>query len=310
MSIRFKHRLEFAALLAVKAIASRLPYRAALGLGWLLAVLGFSLFRYRRAEAVRRIRKVFGESCARDRAERIAWAAFRNFCFTAIESMRGNQITPAWVARHVSDEHVFAVLAARSRDQGGAVFALPHMGSWELAGSACQAMGIPLFSIAARQKNPLFTDYLNRQRDGSGIEILVRGEISFKTVLRNIQSGKYFAILPDVRCPTPALAVPFLGGIANIAAGMALFARQSQAPIFPCILLRHGWTRHTFKLFDPITPDHARPRDEELLRMTRAVFACFDKAIREYPDQWFWFNKRWILDPVEPPAASISRPPP
>jgi len=32
--------------------------------------------------------------------------------------------------------------------------------------------------------------------------------------------------------------------------------------------------------------------------MTLAVMKIIDDAIRSNPGQWFWFNKRWILDPL------------
>jgi lauroyl/myristoyl acyltransferase len=306
--ISLQHRLEYAALIGFKGAANLLPYRAALFLAWLLALLGFYGLRYRRAEAIRRIRSVFGASCSTAQARAIAWEAFRNFIFTAIESMRGERVDEHWIRAHVDDRGMFQIMQARAAAGQGAVAALPHMGSWELAGATYRVNRIPLFSIAAKQKNPLFNDYINRQRSRSGIEILVRGELSLKTVLRNLKQGKCFAILPDLRNPTPALAVPFLGGTANVGGGMALFARQANVPIYPIYLVREGWSRHIFHMLEPIFPDPALSRDEDLLRMTRAVFAHFDRAIRANPGQWFWYNKRWILDPVAPDA--VNPPPP
>lgn len=40
-------------------------------------------------------------------------------------------------------------------------------------------------------------------------------------------------------------------------------------------------------------------REAEELRLTREVIAHFDAAIRETPGQWFWYNKRWVLDPPQ-----------
>jgi KDO2-lipid IV(A) lauroyltransferase len=300
-----KFRLEFAALIGVKALVNRLPYKVALALGWILALIGFRLLRFRRAEAVRRIRSVFGDAVTPRRAEQIAWEAFLNFLFTGVESMRGERVDLAWFEAHLDDAGFFDTLTRLTGEGRGAVLALPHMGSWELAGAGCRVHGVPLFSIAAKQKNPLFNDYLNRQRANSGIDILVRGEGSLKQVLRNLKQGKHFAILPDVRMPTPGLLVPFLGSMANVGAGMALFARQAGAPLYPVLLVRRGWARHRLRLLDPVLPDPAAPRDADLLRMTAEVFARFDQAIRDNPGQWFWYNKRWILDPVAPdPAAS------
>jgi len=27
-----------------------------------------------------------------------------------------------------------------------------------------------------------------------------------------------------------------------------------------------------------------------------------ESAIREHPEQYFWFNKRWVLDPLDKPT--------
>jgi KDO2-lipid IV(A) lauroyltransferase len=304
-----KHRLEFAALLGVKGLVSRLPYRAALLLGWLLAVIGFRLFRFRRAEAVRRIHAVFGAGVTPRRAEAIAWEAFLNLIFTGIESMRGETVDEAWLTAHLDDEHFFETLRGLTADGRGAILALPHMGSWELAGAACRVRRVPLFSIAARQKNPLFNEYLNGQRSRSGIDILVRGDGTLKQVLRNLKQGRHLAILPDVRMPTPGLLVPFLGSIANVGAGMALFARQAGAPLHPVLLIREGWSHHRLRLLEAVRPDPAAPREADLTRMTAEVFARFEQAIREHPGQWFWYNKRWILDPLTPETTAASQPP-
>ena len=65
-----------------------------------------------------------------------------------------------------------------------------------------------------------------------------------RSVLRRLQSGEVMAVLPDVRMRTEAVGVRFLGGTANLGAGMAHFARLAKVPIVPCIILREGWTRH------------------------------------------------------------------
>ena len=35
----------------------------------------------------------------------------------------------------------------------------------------------------------------------------------------------------------------------------------------------------------------------DIERLTAAVVQLMNKVIQEHPEQWFWFNKRWVLDP-------------
>jgi lauroyl/myristoyl acyltransferase len=70
------------------------------------------------------------------------------------------------------------------------------------------------------------------------------------------------------------------------------------------VVLREGWTRHRWRLVDAVYPDPALDKQADWQRMTQAVIDHFDAAIRDHPDQYFWYNKRWVLDPLEPEAAA------
>jgi len=94
------------------------------------------------------------------------------------------------------------------------------------------------------------------------------------------------------------VSVPFLGGFANVGRGMASFAIAAQVPIVPAIFMRKGWTKHEFVHFDPLYPDPMLDKEADIQRITKSVLKTLDEAIRQNPEQWFWYNGRWILDPV------------
>ncbi len=305
-----KHYAEYFALRAVGALAGILPYRAALALGWGLAWLGFYTARFRVRTAEARIREIFGPDLSRREVRRIAWGSWRNFVFSCVDLMRIPVMSPEWIMRVVSEDGIDK-LRAQAQTGQGAIIATMHMGAWEMAALACLAYKLPLFSIAARQKNLLADDYMNRLRAQTGFETILRDQHAAKGIIRRIRAGKVLAILPDVRSPTPALAVHFLGQTANIAGGMGFIARQTNAPIFPCVITRVGWGRHVYRVFDPVRPDSALDKQTDARRMTQAVFDVFDRCVRDEPEQWFWFNKRWLFDPVaaSPAAAGPETPP-
>lgn len=241
---------------------------------------------------------MFGPAMTRERAMQIARDSFRNLVLTLLDGARSRRVDRRWIERNIEDNGSFETIRAHCAAGRGAVLAVPHMGSWELAGAACPRMGIPLFSLSAKFKNPLMDEWIRQRRAASGFEMLTRGEDAMAAIPRRLKRGQCFAILPDVRHPRPALSIPFLGGTANIAPGMALFARLARVPIFPSILKRLPGRRHQFHLCPPVDPDPYCSREDDLLRMTTAVMAILDQAIRQDPGQWFWFNKRWILDPL------------
>ena len=298
MSKDFQYRLEYAALVGFTAFQNLLPYRAALTVAWAVAWFLFHVVRFRRRETFRRIREVFGADMLRRKVRRIAWLSLRNMAFNCVEMMRAPHIDKAWIDRYMPDfQTKIQIVNGLLKRNRGLIFAVPHTGNWDLAGWACNRYGIPMFSVAGKQKNPYVNAWISRQRE-NGINMLERGSGTLKQIIRLLRGGNAFAILPDVRMPTPDLSLQFLGGTANLGRGMAMFAISAGVPILPAFFLRTGWDKHEFVHFEPLFPDHSRDREEEARRLTEAVMAIVDKAVRENPEQWFWYNKRWVLTPL------------
>ncbi len=311
--MRVKHIVEYAALRAVVGVLGRLPYRAALGLMWGFAWIGHYIVRHRRAEARRRIRAVLGAAVPEARVRRIAWISWRNLCFNAVEMARFPRLSDRWLERHTDFREM-----ERGRDLQragrGAVVAVPHAGNWDLAGVVASRIGYPIFFIARRQKNPLADAWINRMRAATGARTVLNDAHLLRGVIRHLREGRFMAILPDVRVRRGGIRVPFLNGVAYWGRGAAAFARQAGVAVYPVICRREGWTRHVLQTFEAIAPDPSLDEDADVERITRRVAETLDRAILETPEQYFWYNKRWVLDPPDPPpgrseSRSIPRPP-
>jgi Kdo2-lipid IVA lauroyltransferase/acyltransferase len=297
-----KHIAEYAALRALGALIGVLPYRAALGVGWVGARISFRLIPRRTQEAQRRIREVFGDRFSDAEIRRIAWKSWLNVVFDGIELILEPRMDEAWIRGVFGPADYIAPILDVCASGRGAIIAVPHMGNWEMAAVMCHRAGIPIFSVAATQKNPLTNAYINRLRRSPGIETLARGSGAMKEIIRRLRSGQVLAILPDVRSPTPGVQVPFLGQTANLGKGTGLFARHADVPVFPCAVRRAGWSRHTGTVYPAIWPDTTLDKEQDAHRITGLVVAALEKEIRAHPGDWFWYNKRWVLDP--PPATS------
>lgn len=293
---RTKHLIEYGALRALIALVNLLPLRAALACGWALAWLSLPLAQRRVREAMRRMRQVLGPGPS-DRELR-TWAriSWRNLFFNAIELARAPQLNLREIDRRLEAVH-FEKLLQMNREVGGFVLAVCHMGNWDYAGSAARLLGLPLFAIMRTQSNPLVNQYIASIRERIRFESVDRHR-ALGSVIKRMRAGQVFTILPDVRAKTAdsAIRVPFLGGRAHLMGGMGLFAHVTGKPIVTTIVTRIGWTRHRWVVQDPVYPDPSADRDADILRMTSEVMARFDEAIRTYPEQYFWYNKRWVLD--------------
>ena len=294
-----EHHAEEGLLLLFGTTVRLLPLRIALLLGWLIALIGHHLVRFRRTEARRRIRHVLDKNLTPAQINKIAWISWRNLCFNAVEAIRFKTLTRENLPFDNSVTPLISTLKKQLKESpSGAIAATIHMGNWDLAGIITDLHQIPIFSIARRQKNPLTDAYLNRARNSFNMEILLNDNHILKEIIRRLKQRQLFALLPAVRSPRPARQIPFLNGPANLGAGAALFARQCDCPILPVITHRIGWSQHTFIQLHPITPDPTAEKEADQQRMMEELMAQFSTAIKANPEQYFWYNKRWVLDPL------------
>ena len=263
-----------------------------------LAVFAFDVLRINRKRTIERIRSVFPEKTAAE-ARRIAVFSLGNLIQNAVELIRAPKLDKDWITKHVDDIAMYSKELQKYVDEGkGVVIMVPHSGNWYMAAWAMASYGIPMFAIAAKQRNPLIDKWMNKQY-GDGIDVVERGSARVMHEIKDrILKGQIFAILPDLRVMAPDVSVPFLNGTANVSHGGAMFAVRTSSPVIVAMMRRING-RHVFDHLGTLRPDPDAPdRRTEACRITYEAMKLIDAAIKKTPEQWFWFNKRWILEPV------------
>lgn len=297
MNYSIKHLNEYLLLRLFGGLLFILPKPVAQALGWMAARIMFHLIRYRRAEAERRI--ITALNCTPERAKEIAWGSILGLCLMSVESLRMAKFRAKKLANHPAGA-AYAKLYHEHKERFGEacgmIFAGPHMGHWEQCGLAGKAAGIPFFFLAKRQKNPLVDAFLNKKRSTYGAESILNDGNVLRLIIKQLKTGRALAILPDVsEKKRKSMQINFLGGIANINPGTAMFARQTNCPIYPACALYLN-RKHHLIVCPPILPDPSAPKPEDYQRIMQEIFTFIDDQIRQYPEQYFWYNKRWILE--------------
>lgn len=294
----FAINFEYGALRVFAALANLVPYSLAMALASTLGFLATDVFRYKRARTLARLRGVFPEKSSRE-LKRIARLSLVNVLKTTIEMMRAPKLTRAWMDRHVKDGMQYKNLLQGYVDEGhGVVIMVPHSANWYMAAWSMAKYGLPLFAIAARQRNPKIDAWMRRQY--GDIEVVYRGSSRVLVEIKEkLEAGRAFAILPDLRVPQKDVEVDFLGGRANVSHAGAMFAVRCGSPIVVAVMHREKG-RHVFDHIATLRPDRAaKDRKAEAARLTREAMRLLDERIRRRPEDWFWYNKRWILEPVK-----------
>lgn len=57
--------------------------------------------------------------------------------------------------------------------------------------------------------------------------------------------------------------------------------------------------KHVFHYLKTLRPDPSADKKEEARRLTREALKLLSDEILKHPGDWYWYNKRWILEPVK-----------
>jgi len=289
--------LEYFALRGVCAFVNAIPYSLAMagarGLGWML----FRIIGFKRRRTLERIRGVFLGMSERE-AVAVAVRSLQNLLETGVEMMRAPKLDQKWMDRHIKDGQLYKDKLQAYVDEGkGVVIMVPHSGNWYMAAWSMAKYGLPLFAIAARQRNPKLDAWMNRQY--GDIEVLDRdNRDTLSLIMEKLDHGRAFAILSDLRVRKKDVEVEFFGGKANVSRSAAAFAVKAGSPIVVAIMSRQNG-KHVFNHIATLRPDpSAADKKEEARRLTREALTLLSDEIMKNPGDWYWFNKRWILEPV------------
>lgn len=288
---------EYAMLRAACGLVNAIPYSFAIVLADAFAHLAVCVFGVKRERTMERLRSVFPDKPNAE-LEEIALSSFANILKTGVEMMRAPALTKEWMDAHVLDGKLYKDRLQGYVDEGkGVVIMVPHTGNWYMAAWSMAKYGLPLFAIAARQKNPKIDAWMKRQY--GDIDVVERGSArTLVEIKEKLRQGRAFAILPDLRSPAPDVEVDFLGGKANVSHAGAMFAAAAGSPIVVAMMRRENG-KHVFDHLGTLRPDPSADRREESARLTREAMRLIDEGVRRHPGQWFWYNKRWILQPVK-----------
>lgn len=288
---------EYGALRFFCALVNAIPYPLAMTAAKGLAAFAFDILGFQRKRTMDRISTAFPEKTPRE-VRAIARRSLANVLQSAVEMIRAPHLNKRWMDRHVVDGQIYKDRLQELVDEGnGVVIMVPHSGNWYMAAWSMAKYGLPLFALAAPQRNPKIDAWMKRQY--GDIEVLDRSEKSTLSRIKDkLKSGRAFAILPDLRVPTPDVDVGFLGGRANVSHAGAMFAVRCGSPIVVAAMHRENG-KHVFNHLATLRPDpNATDPKAEAARLTREAMTLIDGEVRSRPGEWYWYNKRWILQPV------------
>jgi len=223
----------------------------------------------------------------RDRSDpevaRVARRAFQNYGRMLLDFMLIGSLTPDELLKRMSFDGREDLDAALAKGRG-AIMAVPHMGSWDMAGASAGALGYPIAAVAERFPGSL-NDAVVRTRSRFGLNVIMLGRAAVRSITQALEANSIVALLCDLE-QGPGVDVRFFGRRAVVPGGPAAIALKTGAALLPAYQYMVSPGRHHVHL-DPAISWPAGTTKEGLMQK---VISRFEEFIKARPDQWYAFR--------------------
>jgi KDO2-lipid IV(A) lauroyltransferase len=167
-----------------------------------------------------------------------------------------------------------------------------HLGNWELPALAAHAHGLPSAVVYRMPNNKAVAKQIAAIRAPlMGRLIRTRNEAAFE-MAATLERGEHLGMLVDQRW-SRGVDITFFGRRCKANPTLARLARQFDCPVVGVHVVRLPGRRFRIIGTGPI----ALPRDAngavDVPAATQLINSIVEGWIREHPDQWLWFHRRW-----------------
>lgn len=229
----------------------------------------------------------------RHRVHRVTRQVYAHMGRTLLEILRMTSLNRRQVLERVrirGREH----LVEASRHPQGAIIISAHLGNWEMASlfGAC-FLNKPIVVVARRVRPPFLEHWVQRLRTRFGNEILDKRR-ALPRMARTLRRGGTLGILIDQSTRrAEGVEVRFFGRRATATPAAALLARRYGSPVVPAFCVREADGGLSVLAYPPLKLQVSDDRAADIRANTQIMTNAVERAIRDYPEQWFWFHKRW-----------------
>lgn len=297
------HRVEYALARTLESAVATLPESAADAVGRRVGriVHGMGIRREVVEANLRLAYPRADDAWLRDTTR----AVYEHLGREAAAILRLSKLDPQAVIDRTDVAEDWPKLEAALGEGRGVILVTGHYGNWEIAAAAVAARGVPIAAIVRRQGNRLVDARLDGLRRRLGVETIYQSEAPSR-VPRVLRKGGVVGIVGDQDARRAGIFVPFFGRPASTHRGPALFALKLRAPVFACVARRlPGGAARYVVAGQQIVTERTGELETDVKVLTTALAARLEAEIREAPEQYFWFHRRWKSKPPPEPAREV-----
>lgn len=232
--------------------------------------------------------------------------AFVSYVRYWVDAFRVHRMDVVEVAARVTLDNKETV--DRTLDDGGAILATQHLGSWDVGALWSVAGGWPMWVVAeVVEPRALFDRFVRlRQRAGAGVIPLLKGGDMIDRLEEIVDDGGLATLLADRDLTGRGPVVSFFGQPCRLPAGPAVLARRTGRPVTVASFVTDG------RGWKGVCQGEAMDlSDCSVQEGTQRVAYRMEELIARFPEQWHVFVRQWLVDrePDHPAVAAWRRDP-
>ena len=273
-----------------------LPQLQKMGRG--VGSFGYKVLRKDRGIVEKQLELIFPEL---DAAQRKQWT---QECFSHFGQMLFEFLSLPQILRDEADllevENEEALTKAIQLEKGVILLAM-HSGNWELISAYAKRSGLKMKAATTNFPDPRINELIESQREHGNMEILRRGtSTAIRKLLSCLREKEVLVLAIDQDTNVLSTWVPFFGIPAKTPVAAAVFALKTGASVVSYNVIRqpNGTFRMRFETLGNFVRHHPE-MEQDVYSVTKKMNLHLEKRIRENPQQWAWFHRRWRHRPVE-----------
>ena len=284
--MRFHHKFNYTSLILFSSWLRSLSETERNRLGIRIARFGYYLLSLRKKDSLKNIATAFPEKSDSEQNMILK----KTYSFFAKSFMQFLSLPKSY--RYVDIEVEGQELLDGALEKGhGIILATGHFSKWEIMSAWLGYSGYPCVAVAQRQKNRGADIFFREFREITGMRIIYR-KSSLKNMYRILKENKILILASDQDAKQRGVFVNFFNKPASTPKGVARFHLETGSDIFfiSCYVEQNG--KHKLQI-QPVVPEG----ESTVKSITQAFTTLLEKKVRGFPEQYFWFHRRWKTMP-------------
>ena len=191
----------------------------------------------------------------------------------------------------------------------GVICMVPHTCGWEFSAIMPPVMGYETSAVSSKLRNPGLNRFIIELRESRGMKNISRENSQgmknlsekdrcYDKLTGALNKGECLIIMIDQDSTNiKGEFLKFFGHTAYSPLGVARLGLDTEAAIVPMFTIRKDDGTYVFKILPEVPMEITGDRKYDLSHNSQIHNDVMESIVRQYPDQWLWFHKRWHTTP-------------